>query len=63
MNCAYKYRTSVDSLTNPCLVFVFLDKDLKELRQARWDKAFKESAEEQTVEDTVNRKATIVIEQ
>ena len=45
-----------------------VDKDLKALRNARWEKAFKKSdagngiAPEEHVRDTVNRKATIVIE-
>ena len=42
------------------------DKDLKNLRNARWDKAFKngvhESHEDGNPRDEVNRKATIVIE-
>jgi hypothetical protein len=42
-----------------------VDKDLKELRNARWDKAFKTPMSLSTRENpqaTVNRKATIVIE-
>lgn len=42
------------------------DKDLKTLRNARWDKAFKKGDFQDYVEenprDEVNRKATIVIE-
>ena len=37
-----------------------MDKDLKNLRNARWDKAFKDVEEDE--EKDVNRKATIVIE-
>lgn len=37
-----------------------VDKDLKALRNARWDKAFK--GEEEDEDKDVNRKATIVIE-
>jgi len=37
-----------------------VDKDLKNLRNARWDKAFK--GEEEDEDKDVNRKATIVIE-
>lgn len=32
------------------------------LRNARWDKAFSETPQEEIPRDTVNRKATIVIE-
>ena len=43
-----------------------VDKDLKSLRNARWEKAFKKEEGEQLVEesqrDGINRKATIVIE-
>lgn len=38
------------------------DQELKALRNGRWDKAFKEGMGESSVRDTVNRKATIVIE-
>lgn len=38
-----------------------MDKDLKALRNDRWDKAFKECSDEGT-KHAVNRKATIVIE-
>jgi len=38
-----------------------VDKDLKALRNDRWDKAFKDKVEEDEEKD-VNRKATIVIE-
>lgn len=42
-----------------------VDKDLKGLRNDRWDKAFKkvESANPENGRDAINRKATIVIEQ
>ena len=41
-----------------------VDKDLKALRNARWDKAFKKGGPDSDDEDEdhVNRKATIVIE-
>ena len=43
-----------------------VDKDLKELRNSRWDKAFKKGTSANHVDenprDEVNRKATIVIE-
>jgi hypothetical protein len=41
-----------------------MDKDLKVLRNARWEKAFSETAEvrDESKKDSVDRKATIVIE-
>lgn len=40
-----------------------MDKELKELRNGRWQKAFSESPSlSEDVHTTVNRKATIVIE-
>jgi hypothetical protein len=40
-----------------------MDKELKELRNGRWQKAFSESPSlSEEVHTTVNRKATIVIE-
>ena len=39
-----------------------VDKELKLLRNARWEKAFTESATDDSASDTLNRKATIVIE-
>ena len=39
-----------------------VDKELKELRNARWSKAFAETDGEENRRDNVNRKATIVIE-
>ena len=41
-----------------------MDKDLKTLRNGRWERAFHapESATHENARDTVNRKATIVIE-
>jgi hypothetical protein len=41
---------------------VIVDKELKALPDARWDKAFSESATDDSSPDAVNRKATIVIE-
>ena len=38
------------------------DKELKVLRNTRWDSAFAETEREENPRDTVNRKATIVIE-
>lgn len=39
-----------------------MDKDLKALRNARWDKAFKDTEREESAKATNDRKATIVIE-
>jgi len=39
-----------------------MDKDLKALRNGRWDRAFSEQASDDTTSEAVNRKATIVIE-
>lgn len=39
-----------------------MDKDLKQLRNNRWAKAFSESANETDIQVDTNRKATIVIE-
>ena len=49
-------------LVNAVMATDIADKDLKAARNARWDKAFKESKLEESRQDTVNRKATIVIE-
>jgi hypothetical protein len=50
---------------NSVLATDIVDKEVKALRNARWDKAFKpeqESAKDTSPRDAVNRKATIVIE-
>jgi hypothetical protein len=39
-----------------------MDKDLKTLRNKRWDKAFQESSHMKYTPHAVNRKATIVVE-
>jgi hypothetical protein len=52
-------------VVNSVLATDIVDKDLKTLRNSRWDKAFKpeqESAKDSNPRDAVNRKATIVIE-
>lgn len=51
-------------VVNTILATDIMDKELKTLRNARWDKAFSESASvrEESTMDTTNRKATIVIE-
>ena len=49
-------------VVNSVMATDIMDKDLKTLRNARWDKAFSESAASESASDSVNRKATIVIE-
>jgi len=47
---------------NSVMATDIMDKDLKKMRNARWEKAFKADSTKETVVDSVNRKATIVIE-
>jgi hypothetical protein len=54
---------------NVVLATDIVDKELKELRNARWDKAFHQKADSPSTEfsaiyndDATNRKATIVLE-
>ena len=49
-------------IVNGVMATDIADKDLKVLRNARWDKAFKQIDENESQRDSVNRKATIVIE-
>jgi hypothetical protein len=51
-------------VVNSVMATDIMDKDLKTLRNARWEKAFEKQSEDDIVsaEDNVNRKATIVIE-
>jgi hypothetical protein len=52
-------------VVNSVLATDIVDKELKELRNVRWDKAFKpeqQSSKDANPRDAVNRKATIVIE-
>jgi class 3 adenylate cyclase len=49
-------------LVNVVLATDIMDKDLKSLRDARWSKAFTELPEAEAPGQTMNRKATIVIE-
>jgi len=49
-------------VANVVMATDIMDKDLKTLRNARWDKAFKESSVTESATDQRNRKATIVIE-
>ena len=50
-------RTNIPEKYSCCSI---VDKDLKSLRNVRWDKAFKDVEEDE--DKDVNRKATIVIE-
>jgi hypothetical protein len=50
---------------NVVLATDIVDKDLKALRNARWEKAFQEGEPSQVEisnEDAINRKATIILE-
>mmetsp|Transcript_103 Transcript_103/g.307 ORF Transcript_103/g.307 Transcript_103/m.307 type:complete len:314 (-) Transcript_103:265-1206(-) len=49
-------------VVNSVMATDIVDKELKALRNGRWDKAFSEQATKDSDEDAVNRKATIVIE-
>ena len=49
-------------LVNSVMATDIMDKDLKTLRNMRWEKAFSADTVDDDPKDTVNRKATIVIE-
>jgi len=49
-------------VVNSVMATDIVDKELKTLRNARWEKAFSEDHVDDTLSDTINRKATIVIE-
>merc|ERR1712183_453651 len=53
-------------IVNMVMATDIMDKDLKQLRNKRWEKAFSpselESSEEESYQDQINRKATIVLE-
>jgi class 3 adenylate cyclase len=51
-------------VVNSVMATDIMDKDLKTLRNIRWEKAFSETSQKLDIyfEDTINRKATIVIE-
>lgn len=49
-------------VVNSVMATDIMDKDLKALRNARWEKAFDPHFTEDSAEDSINRKATIVIE-
>jgi 3'5'-cyclic nucleotide phosphodiesterase len=49
-------------LVNSVMATDIVDKELKALRNARWDRAFSQEHKDEDPRDTLNRKATIVIE-
>lgn len=49
-------------VVNSVMATDIVDKELKNLRNARWEKAFSDVRHEEDVQVTINRKATIVIE-
>jgi class 3 adenylate cyclase len=49
-------------VVNSVMATDIMDKDLKNLRNMRWDKAFAAQNAEESMKDAVDRKATIVIE-
>ena len=49
-------------VVNSVMATDIVDKELKTLRNKRWEKAFSETAGEDNTKDAVDRKATIVIE-
>mmetsp|Transcript_5194 Transcript_5194/g.10987 ORF Transcript_5194/g.10987 Transcript_5194/m.10987 type:complete len:182 (-) Transcript_5194:113-658(-) len=49
-------------VVNSVMATDIVDKELKALRNGRWDKAFSEQATKDSAADAINRKATIVIE-
>lgn len=64
--CIYSTKADFDRfrqlVVQAVLATDIADKELKILRNARWDRAFDETHREEDIRDTVNRKATIVIE-
>jgi 3'5'-cyclic nucleotide phosphodiesterase len=49
-------------VVNAVMATDIVDKELKNLRNARWEKAFSDEKHDEDIQDTINRKATIVIE-
>jgi hypothetical protein len=49
-------------VVNSVMATDIMDKDLKTLRNARWDRAFAKERTEESKKDAIDRKATIVIE-
>jgi 3'5'-cyclic nucleotide phosphodiesterase/Adenylate and Guanylate cyclase catalytic domain len=64
--CIYTNQEELDRfralVINSVMATDICDKELKALRNARWDRAFEVGGEEESREAAMNRKATIVIE-
>jgi len=64
--CIYRSKDELlrfrQLLVNITLATDIVDKELKALRNARWEQAFSERATNDTAAEAVNRKATIVLE-
>jgi hypothetical protein len=57
-----EFRRFRQLMVNTVLATDIMDKDLKTLRNIRWDKAFSERVSEESPLEIMNRKATIVLE-
>jgi 3'5'-cyclic nucleotide phosphodiesterase len=57
-----EYKHFRQLVVNVVMATDIVDKDLKALRNARWEKAFQPDTQEDCIRDQINRKATIVIE-
>lgn len=65
-HCIYQTETELTRfrqlIVNSVLATDIMDKDLKALRNQKWDKAFTDHGTQDSARDSINRKATIVIE-
>jgi class 3 adenylate cyclase len=57
-----EFKRFRELVVNSVMATDIMDKDLKALRNCRWEKAFNEAPSDNNLEEAVNRKATIVIE-
>jgi class 3 adenylate cyclase len=57
-----EFKRFRELVVNSVMATDIMDKDLKALRNGRWEKAFNEALVDNNLEEAVNRKATIVIE-
>jgi class 3 adenylate cyclase len=57
-----EFKRFRELVVNSVMATDIMDKDLKALRNNRWEKAFNEAPGDENLEDAINRKATIVIE-
>jgi class 3 adenylate cyclase len=57
-----EFKRFRELVVNSVMATDIMDKDLKALRNGRWEKAFNEAQGDNNLEEAVNRKATIVIE-